>query len=277
MAYANKAAKTQNSKKTTTSSSSSSSSTGGNAVYDTATDYLGLKYVWGGASLTKGADCSGFTQQIYKKYGVSLPHKASYQAKMGTKITSKKDLQAGDLVFFGSKNNITHVGIYGGNGNFIESPHTGASVRISKLSSRKDFVSGSRFSKINSATSKTSSSGKNVKTVKGVSSKTLEHYKKLIREGTLDGTGIASIKNENLKNALKDYQTYYEKAKEDFNMETFMATRIEEAREISLERGQAKYRAYFVRKSAAKLYGRYQDTVNSILELDGYSDCIVSE
>lgn len=213
MAYANKAAKTQNSKKTTSSSSSSSTSTGGNAVYDTATDYLGLKYVWGGASLTKGADCSGFTQQIYKKYGVSLPHHAADQAKMGTKITSKKDLQAGDLVFFGSKNNITHVGIYGGDGKFIESPHTGASVRVSKLSSRKDFVSGSRFSKINSATSTSSSSGKNVKKVKGVSSKTLEHYKKLIREGTLDGTGIASIKNENLKNALKDYQTYYEKAK----------------------------------------------------------------
>ena len=210
MAYANKAAKTQNGKKT---SSSSSASTGGNAVYDTATDYLGLKYVWGGASLTKGADCSGFTQQIYKKYGVSLPHHAADQAKMGTKITSKKDLQAGDLVFFGSKNNITHVGIYGGDGKFIESPHTGASVRVSKLSSRKDFVSGSRFSKINSATSTSSSSGKNVKKVKGVSSKTLEHYKKLIREGTLDGTGIASIKNENLKNALKDYQTYYEKAK----------------------------------------------------------------
>lgn len=210
MAYANKAAKTQNSKKTTSSSSSSS---GGNALYDEATNYLGLKYVWGGASLTKGADCSGFTQQIYKKFGVSLPHKASYQAKMGTKINSKSDLQAGDLVFFGSKNNITHVGIYGGDGKFIESPHTGASVRVSKLSSRKDFVSGSRFSKINNVTSTSSSSGKNAKKVKGVSSKTLEHYKRLIREGTLGSDGIASIKNENLKNALKDYQTYYEKAK----------------------------------------------------------------
>lgn len=206
MAYANKAAKTQNSKKTT----SSSSSTGGNAVYDTATDYLGLKYVWGGASLTKGADCSGFTQQIYKKFGVSLPHHAADQAKMGAKITSKKNLQAGDLVFFGSKNNITHVGIYGGDGKFIESPHTGASVRVSKLSSRKDFVSGSHFSGISGSTT---TSGKNVKKVKGVSSKTLEHYKKLIRNGTLGSDGIASIKNENLKNALKDYQTYYEKAK----------------------------------------------------------------
>lgn len=206
MAYANKAAKTQNSKKTT----SSSSSTGGNSLYDEATNYLGLKYVWGGASLTSGADCSGFTQQIYKKFGVSLPHHAADQAKMGTKITSKKNLQAGDLVFFGSKNNITHVGIYGGDGKFIESPHTGASVRVSKLSSRKDFVSGSRFSGISGSTT---TSGRNVKKVKGVSSKTLEHYKKLIREGTLGSDGIASIKNENLKNALKDYQVYYEKAK----------------------------------------------------------------
>lgn len=206
MSYANKAAKKQNSKKTT----SSSSSTGGDSLYDEATNYLGLKYVWGGASLTSGADCSGFTQQIYKKFGVSLPHHAADQAKMGTKITSKKNLQAGDLVFFGSKNNITHVGIYGGDGKFIESPHTGASVRVSKLSSRKDFVSGSHFSGISGSTT---TSGRNVKKVKGVSSKTLEHYKKLIREGTLDGTGIASIKNENLKNALKDYQVYYEKAK----------------------------------------------------------------
>lgn len=206
MAYADKAAKAQNSKKTT----SSSSSTGGNSLYDEATNYLGLKYVWGGASLTSGADCSGFTQQIYKKFGVSLPHHAADQAKMGTKITSKKNLQAGDLVFFGSKNNITHVGIYGGDGKFIESPHTGASVRVSKLSSRKDFVSGSRFSGISGSTT---TSGRNVKKIKGVSSKTLDHYKKLIREGTLGSDGIASIKNENLKNALKDYQTYYEKAK----------------------------------------------------------------
>lgn len=62
-----------------------------------------------------------------------------------------------------------------------------------------------------------------------------------------------------------------------FSNSKFLTTRIEEARGTSLEKGQAKYRAYFVRKSAAKLYGRYQDTVNSILELDGFSDCIVSE
>ena len=60
-------------------------------------------------------------------------------------------------------------------------------------------------------------------------------------------------------------------------METFMAQRIEEARDVSLEKGQAKYRAYFVKKNAAKLYHRYQANVNTILETDGYSDCIVSE
>ena len=208
MSYADKAAKKQNSKKTTSSSSSSS---GGNAVYDTATNYLGLKYVWGGASLTSGADCSGFTQQIYKKFGVSLPHHAADQAKMGTKITSKKNLQAGDLVFFGKNGKVTHVGIYGGDGKFIEEPHSGASARISNLSSRKDYMYGTHFNISGSTT--TTSSGSNVKSVKGVSSKTLEHYKSLIRNGTLDADGIQTIKNENLKNALKDYQTWYEKAK----------------------------------------------------------------
>ena len=208
MAYANKAAKTQNSKKTTSSSSSSS---GGNAVYDEATNYLGLKYVWGGASLTSGADCSGFTQQIYKKFGVSLPHHAADQAKMGTKIASKKNLQTGDLVFFGKNGKVTHVGIYGGDGKFIEEPHSGASARVSNLSSRKDYMYGTHFNVSGSTT--TTSSGSNVKSVKGVSSKTLEHYKSLIRNGTLDADGIQTIKNENLKNALKDYQTWYEKAK----------------------------------------------------------------
>lgn len=208
IAYANKAAKKQNSKKTI----SSSSSTGGNALYDEATNYLGLKYVYGGASLTSGADCSGFTQQIYKKFGVNLPHHAADQAKMGTKITAKKNLQTGDLVFFGKNGKVTHVGIYGGDGKFIEEPHSGASARVSNLSSRKDYMYGTHFN-VSGSTTTTTSSGSNVKSVKGVSSKTLEHYKSLIRNGTLDADGIQTIKNENLKNALKDYQTWYEKAK----------------------------------------------------------------
>lgn len=60
-------------------------------------------------------------------------------------------------------------------------------------------------------------------------------------------------------------------------MVTFMAMQIENARNISLEKGQNMYRAYFVKKNAAKLYHRYQADVNMILEQDGYEDCIVSE
>lgn len=65
--------------------------------------------------------------------------------------------------------------------------------------------------------------------------------------------------------------------KEDEFMVTFIATKIEEAADISLEKGQAKYRAYFVRKSAKRLYGKYQEDVNTILSTDDYADVIVEE
>lgn len=147
------------------SSSSSSASTAkvtstvGQAAYNEALKYLGLKYVYGGASLTTGADCSGFTQQIYKKFGINLPHHAADQAKLGTKV-SKSELQPGDLVFFGSKNNITHVGIYGGDDKFVEEPNSKSSAKVSSLSSRKNFVYGVRLSGTG-ATTTVSASGNN--------------------------------------------------------------------------------------------------------------------
>lgn len=65
--------------------------------------------------------------------------------------------------------------------------------------------------------------------------------------------------------------------KEDEFMVTFIAQMVKDAREVSLEKGQAKYRAYFVRKSAKRLYGRYQEDVDTVLTTDGYEDCIVAE
>ena len=65
--------------------------------------------------------------------------------------------------------------------------------------------------------------------------------------------------------------------KEDKFMITFIVQRIEKTRDISLEQGQAKYRAYFIRKSAKRLYGRYKKDVDTILTTNGYEDCIVSE
>ena len=76
-----------------------------------AKQFVGNPYVWGGTSLTNGADCSGFTMSIYKKYGVSLPHHAASQAQLGTKI-EYGSAQPGDLVFYAKNGSINHVAIY---------------------------------------------------------------------------------------------------------------------------------------------------------------------
>lgn len=102
------------SSKSSGGSSQSSSSTGA-AIAAKAQQYAGwLPYVWGGASLSSGADCSGFTMSIYAAYGISLPHSSSAQASGGRSISSS-ELQPGDLVFYGN-GGINHVAIYIGGG-----------------------------------------------------------------------------------------------------------------------------------------------------------------
>ncbi len=98
-------------------------------VVGIAMQFLGVPYVWGGAS-PSGFDCSGFSMYVYAKVGVSLPHHAASQYGMGTPV-SKEQLQAGDLVFF---NGLGHMGIYIGGGQFIHAPHSGDVVKISSLS-----------------------------------------------------------------------------------------------------------------------------------------------
>jgi len=98
-------------------------------VVGIAMQFLGVPYVWGGAS-PSGFDCSGFSMYVYAQVGVSLPHHAASQYGMGTPV-SKDQLQAGDLVFF---NGLGHMGIYIGGGQFIHAPHSGDVVKISSLS-----------------------------------------------------------------------------------------------------------------------------------------------
>lgn len=101
-----------------------------------AKQFVGNPYVWGGTSLTKGADCSGFVLSVFKQFGVTLPHHSGSQAKQGTKI-SADDLQPGDLVFYGNgSGTINHVAIYIGGGQVIHasSPKTG--IKISKYNYR---------------------------------------------------------------------------------------------------------------------------------------------
>lgn len=97
-----------------------------------AQTFIGNPYVYGGSSLTKGTDCSGFTMSIYKKYGVKLPHNAASQATMGTKV-SLSELKPGDLVFYGTKKHINHVVIYIGNGQVCHASNAKYGIRISDL------------------------------------------------------------------------------------------------------------------------------------------------
>jgi peptidoglycan DL-endopeptidase CwlO len=101
----------------------------GSKVVQVAMKYIGVPYVWAGAS-PSGFDCSGLVLYSYAQVGVHLPHSAAMQYRCGTPL-SKNELQPGDLVFF--YNPIHHVGIYVGNGNMINAPYTGARVRIESV------------------------------------------------------------------------------------------------------------------------------------------------
>jgi uncharacterized protein YgiM (DUF1202 family) len=106
------------------------------AICEYAKQFVGNPYVWGGTSLTKGCDCSGFVMVIFKKWGYSLSHSSRAQANEGTKIKFS-EIKPGDLIFYGnSRGTINHVGIYLGNGQVISasSPKTG--IRISPYNYR---------------------------------------------------------------------------------------------------------------------------------------------
>jgi cell wall-associated NlpC family hydrolase len=108
-----------------------------------AEQYIGTPYVWGGES-PGGFDCSGLLQFVWGKMGVQIPRTTFDQINAGRKV-AKKNLQPGDAIFFGTRDNPHHVGMYIGNGKFIEAPFTGARVRISNIGSRSDFVTARRF------------------------------------------------------------------------------------------------------------------------------------
>jgi cell wall-associated NlpC family hydrolase len=106
--------------------------------------YLGVPYVWGGAS-PSGFDCSGLVMYVYAQLGIELPHFAAAQYRAGRHV-SMHDLRRGDLVFF---DGLDHVGIYVGGGRFIHAPHTGDHVRISSLASgwyAENYVGATRVS-----------------------------------------------------------------------------------------------------------------------------------
>ncbi len=102
-----------------------------------AVQYIGNRYRYGGSSLTKGTDCSGFTMSVYKKFGYNLKHNAYAQLK-STKSVKMKNICPGDLIFYGSsKRSCSHVAMYIGNNKVVHASTETTGIIISDYNYRK--------------------------------------------------------------------------------------------------------------------------------------------
>jgi len=106
------------------------------SIVDYACQFIGNPYVWGGTSLTKGCDCSGFVQQIMKRYGIKMERSSYYQAKQGIKRTSG-NMRPGDLIFYADKGGtVNHVVIYIGGGYMVGAQSRRAGIKVYKWNYR---------------------------------------------------------------------------------------------------------------------------------------------
>ena len=111
---------------TPSSAASVSNHGNGNAVVDYAVQFVGNPYVYGGTSLTNGADCSGFVMSVYENFGVSLPHSSTADRNVGVDVGGLENAQPGDLVCYSG-----HVGIYIGDGQIVHASTASTGIKIS--------------------------------------------------------------------------------------------------------------------------------------------------
>ena len=106
-------------------------------IVNYALQFVGNPYVWGGTSLTNGADCSGFTMKVMEHFGISLPHYSGSQAKMGRAVSSS-EMRPGDLIFYAnSSGTVNHVAMYIGNGQIVHAASRRSGIRISTWNYRQ--------------------------------------------------------------------------------------------------------------------------------------------
>lgn len=118
----------------------------GDSIVAYAKQFLGNPYVYGGSSLTNGADCSGFTQQIMRNFGISIQRSSGMQyANSGYQVSSD-NLQKGDLLFYGYSGHVSHVAIYIGGGKIIHAndERTGIIISNAFSSGSKPFIGAKR-------------------------------------------------------------------------------------------------------------------------------------
>lgn len=102
-----------------------------NKIVNYALQYVGNPYVWGGTSLTRGADCSGFTQSVMRNFGISLPRVSRDQANAGRAVKSS-EMRPGDLIFYTSSGGtVNHVAMYIGNGQIVHAASRRSGIKIS--------------------------------------------------------------------------------------------------------------------------------------------------
>ena len=105
-----------------------------------ALQFVGNPYVWGGTSLTNGADCSGFVQSVMRNFGISLPRTSRAQSQVGEAINSS-EMQPGDLIFYAnSSGTVNHVAMYIGNGQVVHASSARTGIRISNWNYRTPKV-----------------------------------------------------------------------------------------------------------------------------------------
>ena len=108
-----------------------SGSASGQAVVDFALQFVGNPYVYGGTSLTNGADCSGFVMSVYNNFGVSLPHSSAADRNVGATVNGLENAQPGDIICYSG-----HVGIYVGNGQIVHASTSRTGIIVSNASYR---------------------------------------------------------------------------------------------------------------------------------------------
>jgi cell wall-associated NlpC family hydrolase len=108
-------------------------------VIDTAEDYIGVPYRWGGTSPATGFDCSGYTRYVFARQGIQLPRTSREQARAGQAVSARvSQLRQGDIMLFAeSREPISHVAIYAGGGRIIHSSSSGHGVRYDDLSTKR--------------------------------------------------------------------------------------------------------------------------------------------